>query len=649
MRLASSLLLLLLVCVPACGSAQVVDLGKDRVPMSNLSGPWRFHTGDDAAWSNPGFDDGQWSLLRADEGWSRQGHPGYSGVAWYRLQVVLPAEHGALALYIPNVDVSCQVFANGRLIGEIGGLPPQPRYIEQSRTVFAIPDDLARGGRLMVALRVWLDPRLASSRPGGLHPAPRMGDAQAIAQWRRLEGRELYWENSASIIELFANLLGVLACGIVFAMRRKEREYFWFGLYLLNWSIFHVAMLYSAFRPVPYFAFSLLVCVLLGLGPFANAAFFVALARQPRGWLYAGASFFAIAAAGAVVLDDFEPHHLWNIAQACALTVYWVCLAAILRRAWKTGIKDVAILLAPVAWGLAEAVLFALAHTPAFTQDAWAQGFLDFMAGGTRWPFPYVVPSLVGDLTNVVVLVVLIRRYANSRRDEERFESEMEAAHTVQQAHIPDELPAIPGYLVQAVYKPASHVGGDFFQIIPLDGGGALVAIGDVSGKGMPAAMTVSLLVGTFRTLAHYTHGPGEILRAMNQRLLARSNAGFVTCLVMRLYGEGMLTLANAGHLPPYLNSRELQLEPALPLGISADADYPEMTLTMPQNGRLTLMTDGVVEAMSATGELLGFDRAAGLSKQSAEEIARAAQEFGQQDDITVLTVTRELSPALVA
>ena len=145
----------------------------------------------------------------------------------------------------------------------------------------------------------------------------------------------------------------------------------------------------------------------------------------------------------------------------------------------------------------------------------------------------------MGDLSNLVILVVLVRRYARSRRDEERLESELEAARTVQKVLIPNEVPTIPGFQIQAVYNPASQVGGDFFQIIGTKSGGVLVVIGDVSGKGMPAAMTVSLLVGTFRTLAHFTKSPAEILRAMNQRMLARSDGGFTTCLVLRAEPDG--------------------------------------------------------------------------------------------------------------
>ncbi len=164
--------------------------------------------------------------------------------------------------------------------------------------------------------------------------------------------------------------------------------------------------------------------------------------------------------------------------------------------------------------------------------------------------------------------------------------------------------------------------------------------IGDVSGKGMPAAMTVSLLVGTVRTLAHYTQSPGEILTAMNQRMLARSQGGFTTCLVLRLDANGKLTVANAGHLAPYINGSESELENGLPLGLAPGSVYAETSIPLRPGARLTLVTDGVVEAQNAGGELFGFERTSMISTKTAEEIADAAQRFGQEDDITVLTVS---------
>jgi len=184
-------------------------------------------------------------------------------------------------------------------------------------------------------------------------------------------------------------------------------------------------------------------------------------------------------------------------------------------------------------------------------------------------------------------------------------------------------------------------VGGDFFQILPCTKGGVLAVIGDVSGKGMPAAMTVSLLVGTVRTLAHFTQSPGEILAAMNQRMLGRSSGGFTTCLVLRADADGQLTVANAGHIAPYLAGNELPLENGLPLGLSAESTYAESTFQLAERQQLTLLTDGVVEAREKSGALFGFERTAAISRESAENIAQAAQAFGQDDDITALTLAR--------
>lgn len=230
-----------------------------------------------------------------------------------------------------------------------------------------------------------------------------------------------------------------------------------------------------------------------------------------------------------------------------------------------------------------------------------------------------------------------------------RAETELEAARAVQQLLIPDEIPSVPGFKIESVYRPAGQVGGDFFQILPMTDGGVLIVIGDVSGKGMPAAMTVSLLVGTFRTLAHYTQGPSDILAAMNCRMLARSHGGFTTCLVLRADADGAVTAANAGHIAPYVAGKEFPLENGLPLGLSAGASYLESTFHLSPGQQVTLITDGVVEARDKTGALFGFDRTASLSLQPAEAIARAAQTYGQEDDITALTLiaTATAGPAI--
>jgi serine phosphatase RsbU (regulator of sigma subunit) len=262
--------------------------------------------------------------------------------------------------------------------------------------------------------------------------------------------------------------------------------------------------------------------------------------------------------------------------------------------------------------------------------------------GNWHWSINSLTQSLLG----ATALTIFVRDLIRDRREKERLAAELAAGRAVQQVLIPEETPVIPGFNIQSVYKPFGEVGGDFFQIIATPSGGVLAIIGDVSGKGLPAAMTVSLLVGTVRTLAHYTQRPGEILAAMNHRMLARSDGGFTTCLVLRADPDGALTIANAGHIAPYLDGRELTLQNGLPLGISADTTYAESTFQIARSLQLTLLTDGVVEARNDAGELFGFERTRAISGESASQIAKSAELFGQDDDITVLTLTSDRAEA---
>jgi phosphoserine phosphatase RsbU/P len=199
----------------------------------------------------------------------------------------------------------------------------------------------------------------------------------------------------------------------------------------------------------------------------------------------------------------------------------------------------------------------------------------------------------------------------------------------------------VPGYSVETVYRPAKQVGGDFYQVWPTPEGGLLLVVGDVAGKGLPAAMLVAVLVGSIRTLAQITSDPAAILAEMNARLMGRSNGGFSTCLAFHLRADGSGTLASAGHPAPYLNGRELEVPGALPLGIVASQIYESCKVQLDQGGHITFYSDGVIEAQNARGEMLGFERSRELSLLSAKEIADAASAFGQEDDITVVVIER--------
>jgi serine phosphatase RsbU (regulator of sigma subunit) len=130
-------------------------------------------------------------------------------------------------------------------------------------------------------------------------------------------------------------------------------------------------------------------------------------------------------------------------------------------------------------------------------------------------------------------------------------------------------------------------------------------------------------------------------LHKINDRLVGRTGGGFTTALVAHIRPDGRMVIANAGHLPPYLDGRELYLPGALPLGLTADPVYESTWLQLGKGSRLTFYSDGVVEAQNQKGELFGFERGCELSTRKAGEIAAAAKAFGQRDDITVVTIER--------
>jgi hypothetical protein len=237
------------------------------------------------------------------------------------------------------------------------------------------------------------------------------------------------------------------------------------------------------------------------------------------------------------------------------------------------------------------------------------------------------------------------RRYGKTEMEKAVLEGEMTAAREVQRVMVPEDLPQIAGYSIESVYRPAAEVGGDFFQVVPLKSGRALVVIGDVSGKGLRAAMIVSMIVGILSTVSGYTEEPAEILDELNRRLCGRVYEGFVTCLVLRLGDEGRIAIANAGHLPPFVHGAELRVQESLPLGLSLNQAYEETAVQLNRGDALVLLTDGVVEARNPQGELLGFGEVETMLRAgaTAREVAEVAERQGQNDDITVLQVARKV------
>ena len=252
----------------------------------------------------------------------------------------------------------------------------------------------------------------------------------------------------------------------------------------------------------------------------------------------------------------------------------------------------------------------------------------------TLGPYRVEFENLFWLLVSATILTLLFRRLAGDRREKLRQASEVEAAGVIQKLLLANAALREQGLTLEAVYAPAQEVGGDFYHVLD----GQVVVLGDVSGKGLRAAMVVSLLIGVLRDTQE--RRPGAVLAALN-RAVAGQIEGFVTCSCVRFDVGGAVAIANAGHLAPYVNGAEIEVETGLPLGLDPLHEYAETTITLDQGSSLTLVSDGVVESANVKGELFGFDRTREISGSSAHEIAEAAKAWGQNDDITVVTVRR--------
>jgi len=232
---------------------------------------------------------------------------------------------------------------------------------------------------------------------------------------------------------------------------------------------------------------------------------------------------------------------------------------------------------------------------------------------------------------------LLCAEMVDAARARAAFAAELHAASTVQQLLLQSASRPTPGFKLESVYLPASEVGGDFFYVSSASDGALTVIVGDVSGKGLTAAMRVAMILGVLRSQA--SHDPAEILFGLNNALIVQGQLGFTTACCLHISPSGEYVLANAGHIAPILSGTELETPPALPLGLVADQEYELNRGTLQSGQSMVLLSDGVPEARSADGELYGFERLLRLALLPAHDIADTAQAFGQEDDITVLTL----------
>jgi phosphoserine phosphatase RsbU/P len=617
-----------------------------REAVVSVDGLWRFHPGDDARWASPDFDDSAWPLLRSDQPWATQGYPNMSGFAWYRFTVQTPSPAEPLALLLPSILTDYELYQDGNRIGGTGRMPPHGS-LKFNQTLLYHLAPAPAGSSIQLAIRVWHHPTFAAYLGGG----PRYGGA--LAGGDDLLGNQfqlLQAERATRVVDYVTiGILNAVISLTVFGLylyRRSEREYLWFAILLFANALLAALKVSDFFLNFPLGLSDFFAELFGAIGVSASLLFFSRVLEARRTLLWRAVLLIALLDPLNVALYLLR---FTSAATSTSLRILFdlpiaIYIVALLFNRALTGSRNARLLFLPTILVYGTAILGGLVLLS--FQLGWHPNAVVSISQWTivQSPFPVQLSAFVQLIFIVALLAFLIRRFAKSRAQEERFTADLEAARTLQQVLIPGTAPVIPGLEIHAAYHPAQEVGGDFYQILPLGvtlpntRPDILIVLGDVAGKGLLAAMTVSLLVGALRTLADATSSPAEILTGLNRRLLG-GGSGFTTCVALHLSPSGTLTLANAGHLNPYRNGQELVTVPALPLGLDPEAAFSEQTLQIFPGDRLTLMTDGVPEASTSRKELFGFDRTREISIESAEQIAAAAKSFGQQDDITVLTV----------
>jgi sigma-B regulation protein RsbU (phosphoserine phosphatase) len=269
--------------------------------------------------------------------------------------------------------------------------------------------------------------------------------------------------------------------------------------------------------------------------------------------------------------------------------------------------------------------------------------------------------EIFGTFCQHVAIAIENARLHGALLEQERERQQLEFASIVQQSFLPKHFPTCPRqrFRVDAKSLPASAVGGDFYDFLSLGDDRLAVVIGDVSGKGVPAALFMAKLISDLRFIGQRLTKPAEILEAMNRDLADQERRGmFVTTQYLVLdAGSGVVQVADGGHLPPLWYHHDtgeveaLDLSGGPPLGVLPEVTYPETTLQLEHGDSLLLLTDGVSERTNDAGEAFGFPRlleavrAAGRTEQSfVQPVLRTVEAFTaggrHHDDLTLVQLT---------
>jgi hypothetical protein len=612
----------------------------------NLDGDWRFQKGDDPRWSDPGFDDSNWTPISIGQPLNLQRVESYTGYAWYRLKLQPQQLSGSfsantpLSLFVTGNSVGqFAVYVNGVESGHTRGMTENP--LEYQSPPLVVPLPVSNTAPIVVAIRSWAGPTVTIRR--GLLDKVELGASEDIsAKIATSIGRQWDEHVISGMVVTFLFLCVALLGGALYVAQRHHSEYLWLALLCLSVAASGTAEVAFGLAAMPLSVFRIFAIFSGRVFMAVTLEFLLRFTGSDLKKIVRGVQIFVLLLPF-VYLMHFE--QLQADLSVAAEVTFCALACVLLFRAWRAGRREAGVMLLP----------FFLAATA----DS-ADTVLDY-AASRNWipghfashrfylgPIEFGTGTVAYTVFLASLIAVILYRFVRVSQEEQRSAAEISAAKSVQALLIPTQLPSNRNFMLESAYLPVNGVGGDFFQVLPLKDDSLLMVVGDVSGKGLQAAMNSSTLVGALRN--ELSHDPATVLEHLNRVLLgAVSSPGavqgldsapcFATCLCARIYPDGTTTIANAGHLNPYRDGRELQLTPSLPLGVIKDPGYEQVTFRLNRGDRLVFLSDGVVEATNSQGELFGFERTQQVSHEPARYIAKTAQHFGQTDDITVVSL----------
>ncbi|HEY1809409.1 MAG TPA: SpoIIE family protein phosphatase, partial [Acidobacteriaceae bacterium] len=559
--------------VSPAAPAQVVTLGNSTVA---LTGPWKFSPGDSPwvngspVWAQPGFDDARWLTMdlvpKAGSvdlsvgtgsfvpGWTARGYPNLDGYAWYRLRIHVTDPDQPLWLKMPSdVDDAYQVYANGRYVGQFGDFSARRVRLYYTRALSFLLPPVGADGNLEVAVRFYMSPgtRFQSPDVGGMHTPPALGLASTVRLLQAADDDAELHGFFSPLLRLFLFLLVAPLALWGWLRDRRQGMYLWLFLALLCTILVSLATMLGSLsfaltiEAVQLFENVLLIPLLLPLWIVFWWQWFGLRERRwiPRAaWLLTAAEMLALFFVNSPYfgLSLTPPSALpgWNTASVWCVAALGVLLAAILIEGFRRDRTEALLAVVPI-------LLLEFGNFGIYLLTT-------FHIRGTFSPFGLgiSVRSIADMLMMAVIAVLALRRFVRTQVSREvtrkAIAQDLEQAQQLQQRVLVPEALASPFFSVESEYRPAQTVGGDFFQTLAKPDGSLLVVIGDVSGKGMSAAMLVAVLVGAIRNQAEYSFDPAAMLTMLNRRLLGRAGGHFATCLAAEILPDGTMKIANA-------------------------------------------------------------------------------------------------------